>query len=108
MINYLPLFSFLDRADNYQTCIIIFSVCGVVLVIAIVIAIVCFVVVRRKRAARLARQTANQGQTGPYIQGYGYPTQATQNFWFFIVFYMYNHSYGYFKNKEIHNEKETE
>ena len=51
-----------------------------VLVIAIAIAIVCFVRVRRQRAARLARQMANQGQTGPYIQGYGYPTQATQNF----------------------------
>ena len=51
-----------------------------VLVIVIVIAIVCFVVVRRKRAARLARQMADQGKTGPYVQGYGYPTQATQNF----------------------------
>ena len=57
LINYLLLFLLLDRADNYcsqtQTYIIIFSVCGVVLVIAIVIAIVCFVVVRRKRAAKV-------------------------------------------------------
>merc|ERR1712008_279032 len=50
-----------DREDNYKTCIIIFSVGGVILVIGIIIAVVCFVVVRRKRAARLAsRQLANQ------------------------------------------------
>lgn len=80
IVDYLPLFSLTDREDNYKTCIILYSVCGVILVIGIIIAVVCFVVVRRKRAARLAsRQLANQ-QPNQDVQGYGYPKQTTQNF----------------------------